>query len=192
MKNILLSTLISLFLLFSVQPSFAHFHYEAEVTTTLQLDENNQLSAIKISWIYDPEVSELMLKDNPDLKSLSNGLIKDLAKLDYFTHLKLNDKPLQTEAVKKYTLEKLGKKDQTRLKLKLTLPLKTPIKLQGKNAFAIDHTDPSGSAILYYENANSIQFDKKLEPDCLTMIEEKKDFEHGESPQIVTIYCDMP
>lgn len=194
MRKTLFSSLIAIFVFFATQPAFAHFHYEAELKTLLQNNKNGELSALKISWTYDPEVSEMMLSDSDDLKSFSDHLIKDLAKLNYFTELKLNGKPLKTTAVKTYHLEKLGKgkKDPTRLKLTITLPLKSPISLKGKNALTLDHTDPSGSAILYYETPNSIHFDKQLEPNCIATIEEIKDFKHGQSPQNVIVVCEVP
>ncbi len=190
MKKILSTLLVSFFLLIPIQVSFAHFHYEAEATTVLKTNKDDKLNALDISWIYDPTVTDMMLKDNDDLKAFGKGLIKDLGKLGYITTLTLDGKPLKTTTVEKYTLEKIGKNEDTRLKLSFTLPLETPTEIKGKSTLLIDHTDPSASAIIYYETAMSISFDKTLDPHCIADVKNKKDYAHGETPQRVKIFCE--
>jgi len=192
MKSVLLSSFfISFFLFTSTQSAFAHFHYEAGATTELKTNKDGKLSALDISWVYDPEVTDMMLKDNDDLKEFGEGLIKDLAKLSYFTKLKLNAKVIKTSKVETYKLEKVGKDEDTRLKLSFTLPLETPVALKGKTTLLIDHTDTSASAIIYYDTATSISFDKTLDPHCIADVKDKKDYEHGETPQLVNVFCEI-
>ena len=191
MKKIVTSLfVISSFLMISMQSGFAHFHYEAAATTELQTNKDNKLYALKQSWVYDSVVTGIMLKDNDDLKSFGKGLITDLDKLGYFTQLKLDGKVLKTTKVETYTLEKEGKDEDTRLKLTFTLPLKTPVALKGKTTLLIDHTDKSASAIIYYDTATSITFSKALEPHCIADVKDKKDYEHGETPQLVKVFCE--
>lgn len=192
MKKIVSSLLvISSFLMITMQSSFAHFHYEAEANTVLQTNKDKNLSALNISWVYDPEVTEMMLKDNDDLKDFGKGLIKDLDKLSYFTKLTLDGKHLKTAKVETYKLEKVGKDQDTRLKLSFTLPLVTPVALKGKTTLLIDHTDPSASAVIYYDTATSISFDKTLDPNCIADVKDKKEYEHGETPQLVKVFCEI-
>lgn len=192
MKSAHFSTLfVSFFLFVSTQTAFAHFHYEAAATTVLQTNKDNKLSALKISWVYDPEVTDMMLKDNDNLKEFGEGLIKDLDKLGYFTKLKLDGKALKTTKVETYKLEKVGKDEDTRLKLSFTLPLETPLTLKGKTTLLIDHTDTSASAIIYYDTAISISFSKTLDPHCIADVKDKKKYEHGETPQLVKIFCEI-
>jgi len=191
MKKVLSSFFISFFLLLSIQPSFAHFHYEAAATTVLQTNKDNQLSALDISWVYDPEVSDMMLKDNDDLKSFGKGLMNDLNKLGYFTLLKLNNKIIKTSKVETFKLEKIGKDKESYLKLSFTLPITSPVELKGKNTLTIDHTDTSASAIIYYDTASSISFSKTLDPHCIANVKDKKDYEHGETPQSVNVFCEI-
>lgn len=189
----LVTTLItSLIVLFSLSPAHAHFHYEGAVTTTFKLNNKNLLDALDISWTYDYEASEVMLKDNQDINALGDAVVSDLAKLGYFTRISFNEEDLKTKTVTKYKLEKVGKGEQTQLKLSFTLPLETPVSLKGKNFIVLDHTDPSGSAILYYESDKNIVLNSKIDPHCITLIKEKPDFEHGQSPQDVSLFCEAP
>ena len=181
--------LVLLFSAFS-QTAFAHFHYELSVNSAFQANHNNQLESMKISWTYDDEVSGLMLKDQPDIKKLEKKLIKDLEKLAYFTSLKLNGKAIKTKKVTTFNLKEIKHDDYSNLKFTFTLPLETPIQLNGKNSIVINHEDATLSAIIYYENPQSFVFDKALNANCTLDIVEKTDFEEGESPQDVTVVCE--
>ena len=190
MKRFWMNTCATLLLLSLSHLSLAHFHYEAAVTTTLQTS-NTELTALNISWVYDTEVSQMMLSESENLKTFADGLMHDLAELNYFTQLTLNNKPLQTAAPTQYKLEKIGKGEDTQLKLSFTLPLKKPVSLEGKTRLDIDHTDSSGSAILFYESTNNIRFSKSIAPICIADIKEIPDFKHGESPQEVAVACEI-
>lgn len=191
-KTFITAFISSCLLLITLSPAYAHFHYEGAVTTTFNLNDKDQLASLDISWVYDYEASELMLKDNEDIKALGDTVVSDLSKLGYFTKITFNEKELKKQTVKKYTLEKLGKGKETQLKLSFTLPLETPVSLKGKNFIALDHTDSTGSAILYYASNKNIVLGSKLEPHCITLIKEKPDFEHGQSPQDVSLFCEAP
>ena len=179
----------ALFLSFFVLPAFAHFHYELPIKSTLMSNNKQQLSAMQVSWIYDDEVSELMLKDQKDLKKLGKKLINDLDLLQYFTVLKLDGKPLKTGKVKKYHLEEIKHKDYSNLKLTFTLPITSAASLKGNHVLIVNHEDPTASAILYYDKPQDLRINGPLQGKCKTIVVEKKKFEEGESPQDVKVVC---
>ena len=188
MRRNIFSSIISITIALFSQAAFAHFHYELPITSTLQANSAHQLKSIKMSWTYDDEVSGMMLQDQKDIKKLGKKLITDLEKLGYFTFLKLNGKSIKTDKVKLFKLEEVKFKDYSKLKLTFTLPLKTPISLQGNNTLAIRHEDGTASAIIYYDKPSDLSIQSSLNGNCKTDIQEKK-FEEGESPQTVKVVC---
>ena len=179
----------TLLLSFLVQPTFAHFHYELPVKSTLISNNNQKLSAIQISWTYDEEVSDLMLKDQKNIKKLGKKLINDLEKIQYFTALKLDGKPIETGKVKQFNLEEIKHKDYSNLKLTFTLPITSAATLKGNHVLIVNHEDPTASAILYYDKPQDLRVNGPLQSKCKTIIVEKKKFEEGESPQDVKVVC---
>ena len=189
MKKIILTSILSISTALFSPSVLAHFHYELPITSTLQANAKHQLKAIKMSWIYDDEVSEMMLQDQKDVKKLGDKLINDLDKLGYFTFLKLNGKSLETSKVELFKLEEIKFDGYSKLKLTFTLPLKTPVSLQGNNTLNIRHEDGTASAIIYYDKPSYLSIDNNLNSNCKADIREKKDFEEGESPQDVKVVC---
>lgn len=173
---------------------FAHsFHYELQILNTLQINEENQLESMRLSWIYDGDVSEAMLQDEKDLEKLGKKVISDLEKLAYFTQVKLNGKVLDFNKATDVKLEtkKVKTEDQSydALQLFFTLPFKTAPDMSGENIITLVHEDPSAAAILYYEDAKTLLASGMFEKKCSVEIVEKKDFEEGEFPQLITINC---
>ena len=83
MKKIIL--LLALWGLLLAPLSYAHFHYNITSTATLQANDKKQLIAVGMEWVYDQEVSGLMLKSGQSINALANGIMVDLVKLNYFT-----------------------------------------------------------------------------------------------------------
>ena len=195
MKNTLFIKLLIAFSLFISQPLYAHFHYDLDTTTVLQLNENDQLHALKVSWIYNDEVSAMMLEGNEDLAPLGKALMSDLAKLNYFIYVQLNGKTLATHKVSEYHLERIKQDGHTRLKLNLTLPLKQTISLKGANVIGLNYADSSGSATLYHHDAKHILIAKNANSqsqiNCKTKIINKEKVDHGEATQRVELRCHM-
>ncbi len=193
-KSLFLSILLLPFLLLTTQV-FAHsYHYEMQVTNTLQANEKKQLLAVKLSFLYDGEVSNVMLQDKKDLDKLGKKLISDLKKLGYFTQIKLDGKVLNTQSAHNISLKKISTKDEKEgdfdvLKLGFTLKLKKPANLAGNHTLAFFHEDPSSAAILYYESAEHIIMSPVLKNSCKASVEEKGKFEEGEFPQIIRVNC---
>ena len=189
MKKLILTSILSITTALFTQNALAHFHYELPITSTLQANEKHQLQSIEMSWTYDDEVSEMMLQDQKDVKKLEKKLINDLDKLAYFTFLKINGKSLETKKVEIFKLEEIKFDGYSKLKLTFTLPLKTPVSLQGNNTLDIRHEDGTASAIIYYDKPSYLSIENGLKSNCKPDIKEKKDFEEGESPQTVKVIC---
>ncbi len=141
-----------------------------------------------MTWAYDEEVSGAMLQDQQDLNKLGSKLMEDLDLLGYFTQIKFNDTILQTTKVTSF---KLQKTQTNQLKLHFTLPLKKPVQLQDKFVIHFIHEDPTAVAILYYDKSSSIDLNKPLASHCLRSVIDKKGFDEGEFPQIVTLNCNL-
>jgi len=200
MKKYLLNPLYAA-LLFSVLVTtqvFSHsYHYELQVTNTLQTNNKKQLEALKLSFLYDGDVSNAMLQDQKDLKKLGDKLIKDLEILGYFTQVKLNEKVIKTNKASDVNLEKISIKGESgaydTLKLNFTLVLKKPTHIFNtttKNTeITFYHEDPTAAAILYYENAAHIVLGDALKESCKASVKEKGKFTEGEFPQIIAVTC---
>ena len=167
----------------------AHFHYELPLKTSLTVNDKRELTGLDIVWIYDDELTSLMLKDQKDVKKLGVKLMKDLNTLGYFTFLKLNGKALNTSQVTHYKLEEIKQTDYSNLKLSFHLPLKKPVSLAGKTSLVFRHEDANASAVLYYDKPEHLQLGKELQARCKVLITEKKEFEEGEAPQNIQVAC---
>ena len=178
---------------FTMQASAHSYHYEMQVTNVLQTNNKGQLEALKLSFLYDGDVSNVMLQDEKNLNKLGKTLIRDLGKLGYFTQIKLNDKVLNTQKAQNIKLEKIAIKGEEgkydALQLNFTLPLKHPANIAKNSEIALAHEDPTDAAILYYENSEHIFVDGSLKSQCKSSVKEKGKFEEGEFPQIIKVNC---
>lgn len=166
-------------------PSFAHsYHYEIQVVSDLQ-SQNEELSALKMTWFYDEDVSSAMLQDQEDLTLLSKKLIDDLDLLGYFTQLKLDGKVILVGKAKEVQLQK----DKNALTLSFVLPLSMKAKVKSGSVLSFDHEDPSGVAILYYDKKSHILMNNILKKRCKSSVANKKKRIDGEFPQVVKIEC---
>jgi len=183
MKKILF---ISLLLLAGfVQTGFSHsYHYEVAVTTRFDVVKD-QLQALKMTWLYDEEVSQVMLQDNKNLDVFKKKLIRDLGKLGYFTQIKINGKKVIFDKAKDVVL----KKENKVLKLFFTLPLRTPELIHKGSHINVEHKDPTAIAILYYDNPSRISIEGAMKNRCKSSVKDKAKFEDGEFPQLVGISC---
>jgi len=168
---------------------YAHFHYELPLETSLKVNDKKELIGLDIVWIYDDELTGLMLKDQKNVSKLGVKLMKDLDALGYFTFLKLNGNAVSTSKVTSYKLEEMKKTDYSNLKLSFYLPLKKPVSLAGKNTLTFRHEDANASAVLYYDKPEHLQLGKELQAHCKVVISDKKGFEEGEAPQNVEVAC---
>ncbi|MCK5809729.1 MAG: DUF1007 family protein [Cocleimonas sp.] len=176
--------LLALGSLFITTLSDAHFHYKINATATLQANAKKQLTAVKLSWLHDKTVSDLMIKSGQSMDQLAKGVAGDLADLDNFTQLTFNGKRVVTGHVTQYQLVKV--KDQ--LKFSFTLPLKSPLFIQG-HTLRIAHTDPGASASIFYHHANNITLGNTFKSLCKKHVEAIQGVEVGEAPETIQISC---
>lgn len=186
MKKITL--LLALWGLLLAPLSYAHFHYKITATATLQANAKKQLTAVGMEWIYDQEVSDLMLKSGQSINALASGIMVDLVKLNYFTQLELNGKRIAIKQVTDYKLTNIKQGNQNLLKLSFLLQLKSPLFIQG-NTFAIVHTDPGESASIFYRHTNNIVLGNTFKSLCKSSIQAIKGFAVGEAPELVRMNC---
>ena len=195
MKKFLLLNIAFLAALLSSQTTFAHsYHYEVQVTNALQTNDKKELKALKLTFLYDGETSEVMLQDQKDLEKLGKKLTSDLGKLAYFTQAKVNGKVLdfkEASDIKLDTIKEEGddKKLYDILQLHFTLQLKTPVSIDGGSEIGFFHEDPSDAAILYYEDEKYILLGDNLKDRCTASVKEKNKFDEGDFPQIVNVSC---
>lgn len=192
-KSLLLSTLFIVALFFTSQVFSHSYHYEMQVTNVLQTNDKKQLEALKLTFLYDGEVSNVMLQDQKDLEKLGKTLLRDLGQLGYFTQIKLNGKVLNTHKAQYIKLKKVNVKGEGNsydaLQLHFTLALKKPVSITEGSEIVLAHEDPTEAAILYYENAEHILVDGSLKDSCKSSVKEKSNFAEGEFPQIIRVNC---
>ena len=75
-----------------------------------------------------------------------------------------------------------------RLKFSFTLPLKSPLFIQG-HTLGIAHTDPGASASILYHNANNIHLGSTFKSVCQKRVKAIQGVEIGEAPETIQISC---
>ena len=191
-KTLFLSTLLAS-VFFSTQALAHSYHYEMQITNALLTNDKRQLEALRLTFLYDGDVSNAMLQDQKDLQKLGGTLVDDLGKLGYFTQIKLNGKVLNASKATDIKLEKVNIKIKDgaydALQLQFTLPFNKPAKISKNSEIALVHEDPTEAAILYYENAEHIILGDSLKDNCKASVKEKGKFKEGEFPQIIRVNC---
>ena len=189
LKTVLLSTLI---LITSQASQAEHFHYFIDIETHFSVDQNNQLNAFEVSWIYDENMSDLMKKQNPDFDALGKATMKDLGKKHYFTNIKLNGNPVKTRPAKEYRLQEISdEKGRKALQLDFLLPLEQPINMKGNNTIEWNFVDTSGVGIMVYGNQQQIRLGNMLRTHCTPSLIENKKADHGDPAQFLTLKCSI-
>ncbi len=180
--------LFALCTLLLASSSYAHFHYKINATATLYANDKQQLTAVGMAWVYDPNVSDMMLSSGQSINDLANGIMTDLVELDYFTQLEFNGKRIATSRPSNYQLVPIKKGNQNLLKLSFVLPLQSPLFIQG-NTLSIVHKDPGASASIFYHHANNIILGQTFKSLCQSRVQAIKGFAVGEAPERVRIRC---
>lgn len=168
------------------------FHYEIDVTSQLVEDSAGNLTGLRLGWLYDQAVSEVLL-DGEDLsagqraatlKMVAERIITDLYDYRYYTHLKMGGQESQFVTVTDYRLDLTPDK---RLKLDFLLPLAKPLTLAGKQ-LDIELIDPAGTGVLLYRSANDVSTGP-TRANCQITLEAYPDYAHGEAPQTAHLQC---
>ncbi|MCB1490907.1 MAG: DUF1007 family protein, partial [Rhodobiaceae bacterium] len=125
-------------------PAAAHPHVFVDSKSEFVVDKNDNLTAIKHHWRFDPAFSAYALQgldtngdgnySREELHPLAQENVESLSEFDYFTFTDTGDEPIQFEDPVDYWLDF----DGTQLVLNFTLPLTKKLPLKGKTeAFQI-------------------------------------------------------
>ena len=186
------SFIISSFLfLFPLQLLHAHTeHQEIQVKSTFHVNQQQQLSSLTMVWLYDTISSQDMLSHEKDINRLAKVLVSDLARFSFFTRLNSGDRRLIANRINKYKVMKVtDKENNPALQLTVTLLFNKPIATKSIQNIQIDHSDPTGISLLFYDNAKDIVLTNELKSRCKPKVIEREEFQEGEFPQLVSINC---
>lgn len=165
-------------------------HTEIQVKSTFEVNNDQQLSAISMVWLYDTFTSNDMLSHEKDINRLAKILISDLSRFNFFTRLNSADRRLVANRINKYNLTKVKDEDNNpALQLSLTLLFNKPVKIEELKTIDIVHKDPTGKAILFYDNSQDIALTDQLKTKCKSSVKDKAEFIEGQFPQIANISC---
>ncbi len=165
-------------------------HEEIQVKSSFEVNNRQQLNAISMVWLYDTFSSEDMLQHEKDINRLAKVLISDLSRFNFYTRLNSGDRRLVANRINKYKLRKVKDKDNNlALELSFTLLINKPIDISKIKNIKIDHSDPTGRGILFYDKAEDISLATVLKSKCRSKLKEKAEFIEGQFPQIANVTC---
>lgn len=169
------------------------FHYTITVDSQLQEDADGKLTGLRMQWLYDPTVSQMLLEGEDvsanqraaTLHSVATAIVGDLQAYAYFTRLTLAGQALPLGKVTDYQLELRA--DQ-RLQLGFTLPLAAAQPLAGKR-LELALADPAGTGALKHPDASHVKLGEKMAAVCQLSLQDRPQYAHGEAAQAVTMEC---
>ena len=148
----------------------AGFHYQLDLTAKLVNNPENELTAIQMSWIYDKELSAILM-DGEDLseenleaslEKRTEEILSGLIDVKYFTTLVLDQKPLEFLAASHY---KLRLTKESRLQMNLTLPIKNKEQIKGRT-LEIVVTDDSAVGLATFVDTSHMLLDDYYTTSC--------------------------
>lgn len=187
-------------LLLSATNSFAAgsaFHYKLDLTARLVTTENAELTAVQMSWLYDPELSATLMdgedlseaKREETLEKRATDILDGLKGVNYFTTLKVDGNELDLKEVTQYNLNLV---EQSRLQMNLTLPLDKPAALKGHKLEVIV-SDSSAVGLATFVNPSHLNLDEPLKSACqapqMTQSEMGMIDEHVVMSETMTVDC---
>ena len=198
------TSLLSLFItsvaisLLAVQTSFAGgYHYQLDLTAKLVNNPQKELTAIQMSWIYDKELSAILM-DGEDLseaqregtlKKRAADILIGLTEMKYFTSLLLDDQPLEFAKVENY---KLLLNDESRLMMNLTIPLRESQRLKGRT-LDITVTDDTGVGLATFIDTSHLLLGEVYKTDCKAPSLVQKQLAeidgHAQTTETMTVDC---
>ncbi|WP_020557920.1 DUF1007 family protein [Thiofilum flexile] len=183
--------------LWGAMPAYADgFHYDIDVTSELELDNEGKVMGVRQVWDYAPEITNIMLESmdvisDQSLDELGLDMMKDLKKLGYFVDFRVDGADINHSEVEDYDILLPSEKQ---LELQMFHPFAEPVDIKGKR-LVIDMADPDGTGILRHASAASVNLPDALKSQCRVSLEKKQDpnnaatYVHGDPVQLVTIDC---
>ena len=182
----------------TVQSLFAAgFHYQLDLTAKLANNPQNEVTAIQMSWVYDKELSAILMdgedlseaKREETLKKRAADILNGLQEVKYFTTVMIDKKVIEYAAVETYAL-RLNK--ESRLQLNLTLPLKEKQILKGRT-LEIVVTDDSAVGLATFIDTDHMLLSDEIKALCKPpALVQKKLAEidgHAQITETMTIDC---
>lgn len=148
----------------------AGFHYQLDLTAKLVNTPQNEVTAIQMSWIYDKELSAILMdgedlseaKKEETLKRRAADILTGLRDVKYFTTVSIDKKVIEYAEVETYAL-RLNK--ESRLQLNLTLPFKEKQNLKGRS-LEIVVTDDSAVGLATFIDTDHMLLSDELKALC--------------------------
>lgn len=145
-------------------------HYQVSTSTRFMADEAGNLEGFRMNWVYDPEVSSVII-DGRDLgggalRQMGADIMEDLYALGYYVQFTANDQPVPITKVEQFTIELT---EDSSIQLGLQVDLQQPVPVAGK-IFRLKLSDADGSALLAYSGADRIVLDNSLAGKCTTPV----------------------
>jgi ABC-type uncharacterized transport system substrate-binding protein len=182
----------------AIQSLFAAgFHYQLDLTAKLVNNPQNEVTAIQMSWVYDKELSAILMdgedlseaKREETLKKRAADILNGLQEVKYFTTVMIDKKVIEYAEVETYAL-RLNK--ESRLQLNLTLPLKQKQALKGRT-LEIVVTDDSAVGLATFIDTSHMLLSDEIKALCKPpALEQKKLTEidgHAQITETMTIDC---
>ena len=148
----------------------AGFHYQFDLTAKLVNNPQNEITAIQMSWVYDKELSAILMdgedlseaKREETLKRRAADILTGLRDVNYFTTVSIDKTAIEFAEVETYALH-LNK--ESRLQLNLTLPFKEKQILQG-HSLEILVTDDSAIGLATFIDTDHMLLSDELKALC--------------------------
>lgn len=175
----------------------AGFHYQLDLTAKLVNTPQGDLTAIQMSWVYDKELSAILMdgedlseaKREETLKKRAADILKGLSEVKFFTTVLLDGVALPFLEVETYAL-RLNK--ESRLQLNLTLPLKETQPLKD-HVLTIIVSDDSAVGLATFIDTSHMLLSDQLKTVCKepTLLQKKlaEIDGHAQITETMTIDC---
>ena len=148
----------------------AGFHYQLDLTAKLVNNPQNEVTAIQMSWVYDKDLSAILMdgedlseaKREDTLKKRAADILNGLKEVKYFTTVLVDKKVVEYADVETYSL-RMNK--ESRLQLNLTLPLLQKQTLEGRT-LEIIVTDDSAVGLATFIDTNHMLLSDEIKALC--------------------------
>lgn len=167
-------------------------HYQVSTSARFVADEAANLTGLQMNWVYDPEVSAIIIDgrdlDNGGLRQMGEDIMEDLYALGYYIQFTANDQPMPINKVEQFSIKLT---EDSSIQLGLQIDLARPLSVNGK-VFRLKLIDPDGSASLLYTGADRIVLDNALVNKCAAPVLDSTKVNlnsHEMDVQIVSVAC---
>lgn len=193
MKIFIRSLVLGVSLCIAVTSAWASgIHYQVSTSTRFLADEAANLTGLQMNWVYDPEVSAIIVEGrelgNGGLRQLGEDMMADLYTLGYYVQLTANGQPVPIRKVEQFTI-KLTEDSSIQLGLQVDLQQRVPT---ADKVFRLKLVDADGSASLLYAGVDRVVLDNALVAKCAVPVLDSAKMNlnsHEMDVQTVSVSC---